>query len=186
MSEQLRAKNKKTLSRLLLVVVGMVGFAFALVPLYNVFCSITGINGKTAGKTTASVNMQQDSSRTIRLEFLAMENTEIKATFHPRKSGLDINPGKIYSTDFYVKNNTDKAIVLQAIPSISPGQVALYLHKTECFCFNQQPLKPGEEKWMPLRFFLDTEFPEDIKELTLQYTLFDVTPTTAMSTVTGK
>lgn len=185
MSEQLKAKNKKTLSRLLLVVVGMLGFAFALVPLYNVFCNITGINGKTAGKTTASVDMQQDSSRSVRLEFLAIEHSDI-AQFHPRVTGLDLHPGKVYSTDFYVKNNTNKSLVLQAIPSISPGEVALFLHKTECFCFTQQPLKPGEEKWMPLRFFLDTEFPEDIKELTLQYTLFDVTPTQPTSTVTGK
>ncbi len=185
MSEQLKVKNKKTLSRLLLIVVGMVGFSFALVPLYNVFCSITGINGKTAGKTTASVTMQQDDSRSIRLEFLAIQHSDI-AQFHPRVMGMDLHPGKVYSTDFYVKNNTDKPIILQAVPSISPGEVALFLHKTECFCFSQQPLKPGEEKWMPLRFFLDTEFPEDIKELTLQYTLFDVTPSKTTGAVTGK
>jgi len=186
MRDQITAKNKKTLFRLLLLVVGMVGFSFALVPLYNVFCNITGINGKTAGKTEVQAGMQQDKSRTIRLEFLAFANTEVIADFHLRKSGMDIHPGKLYSTEFYVKNNTDKNIVIQAVPSVSPGEVALFLHKTECFCFRQQPLKPGEEKWMPLRFFLDTEFPKDIKELTLQYTLFDITPQTKGHAVAAK
>ena len=179
-----QGKNKKTLGRLLLFAVGMVGFSFALVPLYNVFCSVTGLNGKTGGKVNPVADMKVQQ-RQIRLEFLTMENGGLNANFHSRHSGMDLHPGKIYLTDFHVKNKTDKDVVFQAVPSIAPGELAAYLHKTECFCFTQQKLKPGEEKWMPVRFFLDTDFPQDYKELTLQYTLFDVTSSVTKNTGTG-
>lgn len=177
----LEQKNKRLLLRLIGLVGGMTLFAFALVPLYDVFCDITGINGKTAGQTQASANMQVDQSRSITLSFIAIKPADIIASFKPRVSQMEVNPGKVYETDFYVENNTDKDVVLQAVPSIAPGQVALFLHKTECFCFNQQPLAAGEGKWLPLRFFLDTEFPEENEELTLQYTLYDVSATTTTS-----
>jgi len=171
----LKQKNRKILFRLVVVAVGMIGFSFALVPLYNVFCSVTGINGKTGGQTTASASMQEDDSRDISIEFIAMNGKEGELEFRPRNNRMELHPGKIYSTEFYVKNLTNKAVVLQAVPSISPGSVALMLHKTECFCFTQQPLAAGEEKWMPVHFFLDSEFPKDIQKMTLQYTLYDIT-----------
>jgi cytochrome c oxidase assembly protein subunit 11 len=176
MSEQqsLETKNRRLLLRLLGAVAGMTLFAFALVPLYDVFCDLTGINGKTGGKTEANANMQVDASRSISLDFIAIKSEQMAADFKPKTSQMDINPGQVYETEFYVKNRTDKPVVLQAVPSVAPGQVAVFLHKTECFCFNQQPLQPGEEKWLPLRFFLDTEFPEETQELTLQYTLYDI------------
>ena len=185
MSEQspLQQKNKRLFLRLLGLVGGMTLFAFALVPLYDVFCDLTGINGKTAGQVQASANMQVDESRTITLSFIAIKPADIKASFKPRVSQMEIKPGKIYETDFYVENNTDKDVVLQAVPSIAPGIVALFLHKTECFCFNQQPLAAGEGKWLPLRFFLDTEFPTENEELTLQYTLYDISATTTTTEV---
>jgi len=185
MSEQLslKQKNKRLLLRLMMLVGGMTMFAFALVPLYNVFCDITGINGKTAGKTQASINMQVDQSRTVTISFLAIKPADIKADFKPRVSRLEIHPGKIYKTEFYVENHTNKDIVLQAVPSIAPGQVALFLHKTECFCFSQQPLAAGEGKWLPLQFFLDSEFPEDTEELTLQYTLYNISATAVTKSV---
>ncbi len=172
---ELKAKNRKLLLRLLSVVAGMTLFAFALVPIYDVFCDYTGINGKTGGQEEAATDMQIDGSREISLDFIAMKSSDIKASFHPRQSKMVVHPGKVYLTDFFVKNDTDNPVILQAVPSVSPGLAALMLHKTECFCFNQQPLAAGEEKWMTLRFFLDTEFPEDIHNLTLQYTLYDIT-----------
>ena len=172
--QSLDVKNRRLLLRLIGIVALMTTFAFALIPLYDIFCEVTGINGKTGGKTAASETMQVDASRTVSLGFIAMNSENIEADFKPKVSQMLINPGKIYETEFYVKNNTNTPVILQAVPSVAPGQVAVFLHKTECFCFNQQPLKPGEAKWLPLQFFLDTEFPQENKELTLQYTLYDI------------
>ncbi len=130
--------------------------------------------------------MQADRSRNITLSFIAIKPADIKAGFKPRVSQMEINPGQVYTTDFYVENKTNKDIVLQAVPSIAPGQVAIFLHKTECFCFTQQALAAGEGKWLPLRFFLDTEFPQEKSELTLQYTLYDVSATSKNNAASGK
>ncbi len=187
MSEELtlKQKNKRLLKILLGIVGGMTLFSFAMVPLYDIFCDITGINGKTGDKTQASANMQADTSRTVSLDFVALKPSDIDADFKPKVTQMDINPGQIYETEFYVENHTDKAVVLQAVPSVAPGQAAIFLHKTECFCFNQQPLAAGEGKWLPLRFFLDTEIPEETKELTLQYTLYDISATSEEDVETG-
>ncbi len=170
----LQQKNKRLVIRLMGIVGGMVLFTAAMIPIYDVFCDLTGLNGKTGDKTQASANMEVDTSRLITLGFVAIKPTEIEADFKPRTSQMEINPGQVYETEFYVKNHSDRDVVLQAVPSVAPGQASLFLHKTECFCFNQQPLAAGEEKWLPLRFFLDTEFPEETQELTLQYTLYDI------------
>jgi len=171
----LAQKNRTVLLRLLGGALGMVGFAFALVPLYNVFCNITGFNGKTGEQVEAVANMQAVESRDVSLEFIATKAKDGALQFRPKDKRMELHPGKIYSTEFYVKNDTNKPVVLQAVPSMSPGLSAQYLHKTECFCFSQQPLAAGEEKWMPVHFFLDTDFPEDINKMTLQYTLYDIT-----------
>jgi cytochrome c oxidase assembly protein subunit 11 len=173
----IRTKNRRLLLRLLAVVVGMVGFAFALVPLYNVFCDLTGINGKTGGPVVAS-NLEEDSSRTVALQFIAQKAREmdVEVEFRPRVLSMELHPGKVYVTDFYIRNRTNRPLVFQAVPSLAPGSSALYFHKIECFCFNQQALKPGEEKWMPLRFYVDTELSEKVQDLALSYTLYDITP----------
>jgi cytochrome c oxidase assembly protein subunit 11 len=95
--------------------------------------------------------------------------------FHPTESVLRINPGAVNNTVFYAKNPLGKAMVGQAIPSIAPIRAAEYFHKTECFCFNQQPLGAGAEANMPLQFIVDQDLPADIKTITLSYTIFDVT-----------
>ncbi len=181
----LKQKNKRLLKRLLGVVGGMILFSFAMVPLYDIFCDITGINGKTGDKTEARAEMKADTSRLVTLGFIAINPSDIKAEFKPKVSQMKINPGQIYETEFYVENKTDKAVIMQAVPSVAPGQSAIYLHKTECFCFNQQPLAAGEGKWLPLRFFLDTEFPTETNELTLQYTLYDISAASKNDAETG-
>ena len=174
-AESVAAKNVKTLRRLIALTIVMTGFAFALVPLYDVFCDITGINGKTSAIAAEAKDLVEDKSITVTLGFIAMQSEGVDADFKPQQNTMELHPGKIYSTQFFVRNNTAKAVVFQAVPSVTPGSVALLLHKTECFCFNQQPLAPGEEKWLPLRFYIDNDFPREIKDMTLQYTLYDVT-----------
>lgn len=88
---------------------------------------------------------------------------------------MDVVPGKLYSTNFYVRNPADKTITAQAIPSVTPFRAAQYLHKTECFCFEQQALESGESLDMPMRFIVDASLPKEVTTLTLSYTIFDIT-----------
>ncbi len=169
----LQAANRRTIKRLLFLVAGMFGFVFALVPLYNVFCDLTGLNGKTADGPAQAVIVEPDLSRTVVVEFLASVNENMPWDFRPSVVRMEIHPGKMYRTSFVARNRTDHAMVGQAIPSVTPGQAASHFKKTECFCFTQQKFEAGEERDMPLVFMVDPELPRDINEVTLAYTFFD-------------
>ena len=167
-------KNSTTrvITRLMFVVVGMFGFGFALVPLYDVFCDITGINGKTGDKVTLAENMQVDTSRVIEVEFIASLNDSMPWEFKPMQHSIKVHPGEPTRITYVAVNRTDKAIVGQAVPSVAPGRAAEYFQKTECFCFTEQKLEPGEEKEMPVIFVVDPQLPDDVTQLALSYTFF--------------
>ncbi len=166
----------KTVGKLAVVVVAMFAFVFVvMVPLYNVLCDVLGINGKYTGGQYEVVEAAVDTSRDIRIQFVATNNDGMPWQFRPSESVLTVNPGAVNTTTFYAKNPLSKDMVAQAIPSFSPPRAAEYFHKTECFCFNQQPLKAGGEAQMPLQFIVDQDIPEDIKTITLSYTIFDIT-----------
>ncbi|MDH5736661.1 MAG: cytochrome c oxidase assembly protein [Gammaproteobacteria bacterium] len=178
MSEAVTEKENKLLTRLVLVVVAMFGFGFALVPLYDVFCEITGLNGKTSDEQYVVTGENRiNHERWVTVQFLANNNAGLPWQFRPVVRSLRVNPGEAISTSFYLKNTENRNIVAQAVPSVAPYYAANYFHKTECFCFEQQALAAGEEKDMPLRFIVDTELPEEVTTLTLSYTLFDITET---------
>lgn len=166
--------KQKLLRNLLLFIVAMSGFAFALVPLYNVFCDITGLNGKMDLSVTAATPRGVDMSRTITVEFVVNHNNEMPWQFKPKHQVLIVHPGELAATAYYAKNNTGKTMYAQAIPSISPSKVSKYFKKVECFCFSSQKLGPGESAYLGLRFYLDPDFPADVQRLTLAYTLFDI------------
>ncbi|GAB5381803.1 MAG: cytochrome c oxidase assembly protein [Aliiglaciecola sp.] len=174
-TQDMNQKNGKLVIKLVAIVFGMFGFAFALVPLYEVFCEITGINGKTSDTAAVYEAVEVDRSRVITVEFITRTNTGMPWEFTAQTRKIEVYPGEMNQVDFYVKNSTAKDYVAQAIPSVSPGTAALYVNKTECFCFNHQPLKAGEEALMPMKFYIDPQLPKDIKFFTLQYTLYDVT-----------
>lgn len=167
--------NSALVTKLLLIVVGMFGFGFALVPLYDVFCNVTGINGKTSDTAAVYYDGQVDESRTITVEFITRTHTGMPWEFRAQTKKIKVHPGELNMVEFYVRNPATKDMVAQAIPSVTPGPAALYLNKTECFCFNSQPLAAGSESLMPMRFYVDPQLPEDIHFFTVQYTLFDVT-----------
>lgn len=168
-------QNKKVVIKLVAVVFGMFGFGFALVPLYEVFCEVTGINGKTSDVAATYSNIEIDESRLVTVEFITRINTGMPWKFETQTRRIEVHPGKMQQVDFYAFNPATRDIVGQAVPSVSPGTAAIYLNKTECFCFEQQPLKAGEEVTMPMQFYIDPELPEDINYFTVQYTLYDVT-----------
>lgn len=159
--------------RLLLVVVAMFAFGFALVPIYDVMCKAFGINGKTGGAYTGTQAI--DAERQVRVQFLATNASGMEWEFHPKADQISVNPGATQEMLFVAFNPTDHPMTAQAIPSISPSKAASYFHKTECFCFSQQVLQPGERIEMPVRFIVDRDLPPDVRHLTLAYTLFDIT-----------
>lgn len=165
----------KTVGKLIAVVIGMFAFVFVvMVPLYDVLCEQLGINGKTSGRYQV-VESAIDTDRIIKVQFVASNNEGMPWEFKPTVTMMKVNPGAVNDTVFYAKNPLPKNMVAQAIPSVSPNRAAEYFHKTECFCFNQQPLAAGKETEMPLQFIVDQDLPEDIKTITLSYTIFDVT-----------
>lgn len=186
MSDQEQKKqNKSLVYRLLGITGGMFLFAYALVPIYNVFCDITGINGKTRGQALYN-NVKVDKQRVITVEFITNVNRGMPWEFRPLVKSIEVHPGELNEVHFYAKNRSKQDIVGQSIPSIAPGEAALYLNKTECFCFDQQRLKAGEEAEMPVKFYLDADIPKDIDRLTLSYQLFNVSDSIKFETTASK
>ena len=164
--------NSKIVIRLLAAVIGMFGFGFALVPLYDVFCDITGLNGKTGDQVALSEAWKVDTSREIRVEFIASLNEEMPWEFRPLTKSVTVHPGEPTRIDYVAINKTNHRISGTAVPSVVPGLAAQYFQKTECFCFTEQVLEAKEEKIMPVIFVIDPDISEDINEITLSYTFF--------------
>lgn len=172
------AEHKRLVSTLVLVVVGMFGFGFALVPLYDVFCEITGINGKTNTSSAVASNVV-DAEREVTVEFVTYVRKDMPWQFEPIIERIKVNPGKTTQVAFRATNLSGSDTIGQAIPSVSPGTGALYFSKIECFCFNHQPLPAGETAEMGLVFYVDPELPDEITTLTLSYTLYNITDSVA-------
>ncbi|MFC3909812.1 cytochrome c oxidase assembly protein [Legionella dresdenensis] len=162
---------------LIIIVLGMFGFGFALVPIYNRLCQTLGINGKTYNQAVAydASKAVIAEDREVVVEFVATTNSNIPWAFYPKVKKIRVHPGAIAKLAFYAENKSNYTMSVQAIPSITPGLAAKYLKKTECFCFTRQTLNGHEAMDMPLLFHLDPDLPADIKTITLSYSLFDVT-----------
>lgn len=176
------SKNSlKTIRQLLFVVVGMFGFGFAMVPLYDIICEVTGLNGKTGDKYEEAYTQVVDEDRLVTIQFIANNGENMPWEFRPKVRQMKVHPGKMEFAEFYVRNVTDVTMVGQAVPSVAPQRAASYLHKTECFCFEEQQLADGEDLLMPLNFIIDSEIPKDVTTLTLSYTLYDITDRVALA-----
>ncbi|VAW59723.1 Cytochrome oxidase biogenesis protein Cox11-CtaG, copper delivery to Cox1 [hydrothermal vent metagenome] len=171
-NKPLQPTTRRIIGKLVLLVVVMFGFGFALVPLYDVFCDVTGLNGKTGGKVNFTSAPVVDEKRLVKVTFLASLNESMPWKFRPQQTSVEVHPGQPTTITYIAKNNASYTITGQAVPSVAPGLAAAYFQKTECFCFTQQALKPGEEKVMPVTFIVDSQLPEDMNELTLSYTFF--------------
>lgn len=179
----INATQKITL-KLVVAAVGMFVFAvFLMPPLYDVFCEITGIGGKTAGQYEGAV-AAVDAEREVKIQFVATNNGAMPWEFAPVEYQVRVHPGEKTAVEFYARNPTSRDMVAQAIPNVTPNNAAEFFHKTECFCFNKQPLKAGEETKMGLVFIVDPELPASVTTITLSYTLFDVTEATAAEVAT--
>ena len=180
MPTNLLALNRQILVKLMVVVVLMFGFGYALVPMYQALCEVTGINvltnkndyGTRAFRPNKSTNTQVDYTRTVTVEFDS--NSRGPFTFKPLKNYLEVHPGEMVQIMYEVVNNFDRPIMAQAIPSYTPKIATEYFTKLECFCFQQQTLGPLQAKELPVVFVVDRSLPKDVKTIILSYTFFEI------------
>ncbi len=174
----------KTAAKLMLIVVGMFGFGFALVPLYDLLCEVTGLGGRTGGQYTIDpATHTVDKTRLVRVNFITNTNAGMPWAFWSEKGGVRVHPGQPKLVKFFVRNPTDRVMIGKAVPSVAPMRASAFFHKTECFCFEQQMLQPGETLELPMRFIVGSQLPKNIDLINLSYTLFDVTEITASAPV---
>ena len=172
----MQAKNSKSIvTKLALVSVFMFGFGYVLVPLYDVFCELTGLRFTQESNELVSQEIQEDTTRVVTVEFDVSMNESMPWKVRPAASKLQVHPGRVYTTNYIAKNTTQSDMVGQAVPSIAPFVANRHLVKTECFCFENQPIGAGEEVEMALSFMVNPKLPKDVKVITLSYTFFDIT-----------
>ena len=177
----------RLVGRLVLVVAAAFAFGFALVPLYDVLCEATGFNGKTGDRkvvregigvgglvASAPAPSRVVTSRTVRVEFTGTVMPGLPWDMRPLTLSLDLHPGELQQVKYLVRNTSDRTIVGQAVPSVTPGQAAQHFEKLDCFCFAQQTFAPGEARELPLTFIVKPELDEDIRHITLSYAFFSV------------
>ena len=170
--EELRLANKRLALKLGAGAVVALAFGFALVPLYNVLCEATGLNGKTNAESARTAAVKVDKSRWVTVQFTGTIMPGLSWEFHPLVASMRVHPGEITRVSYYAKNPTNQTIVGQAVPSITPGQAAQHFVKLDCFCFRQQALEPGAEKEMGLTFIISPELSKEVGTVTLSYAFF--------------
>ena len=169
----LRRDNLHLTGKLVVVCVLMLGFGYALVPLYDAICTALGINVLSQSERRDAVaNTQIDTSRKVIVEFDA--NARGPWDFKPAKNFVEVHPGELVTVMYTFRNKQSRAMAAQAIPSYAPMQSMAHFHKYECFCFQEYSLKPGEEKEWPVVFVVDPKLPKDVNTITLSYTFFEV------------
>jgi len=174
MNAPVKLRPHRALSlKVLGIALGSFAFGYALVPFYNVLCSITGLGDQTALARRAVAVEKPDLTRTITVDFMAELPSVGSWAFRPLARSIEIHPGKLYSTEYFAQNLTGFATVAQAVPNISPSKAAAYFHKTECFCFSPQRFAKDEQKTMPVRFIVDPQLPSYIDRITLSYMFYD-------------
>ena len=167
-------RNTRTVVSLVTVVIGMVGLAFASVPLYRVFCSATGFGGTTQ-RATAAPKQIADAIVTVRFD--AQTAPDLAWEFEPEVKEVRVRPGEQREVFFRAVNRSNEPLTGTATYNVTPTKSGIYFDKLQCFCFTEQHLAPGEHKDMGVSFFVDPDIlrdPEtqDVKTITLSYSMF--------------
>jgi len=171
---QLNLANRRLVNWLAVTVVAMFAFGYALVPLYEVFCEVTGFSGRTGVVDEVDTGIV-DQSRWVTVQFVGITNSSLDWDFGPNQKTMLVRPGALYETSFSARNRSSTTTIGSARPSVSPIEASRYFNKTECFCFTSQAFSSGESRDMPVRFVVDANLPSDVNMLTLSYTFFNVT-----------
>jgi cytochrome c oxidase assembly protein subunit 11 len=172
MSLSVAGDNNRLLRKLLVIAVAMFGFGFALVPLYEKICQVTGIRNLLR-PDHVPVNTQVDKTRTLTVEF-DTNTHKLPWTFKPVMPHVELHPGQLTEVMYEIRNNQDRPVTGQAIPSYSPPLAAQHFMKLQCFCFDKHTLAPGEVKHMPIVFVVDPALPKTVNTITLSFTFFEV------------
>ncbi|MGE0187944.1 MAG: cytochrome c oxidase assembly protein [Steroidobacteraceae bacterium] len=175
--QQLHRQNKKLTRSLWWFVAGSFAFGFALVPLYDVMCSVTGYGDKKELLQAAQASTTVDVNRIVTVEFVSSMPTVGAWDFKPEQSELKVHPGQLYEVTFRAKNLVAQAVTVQAIPSIAPGSATQYFRKTDCFCFTPQHFAANQERELKVRFFVDPALPHNVDRISLGYAMFDLPQT---------
>ncbi len=174
--------NGALVGRLAVFAVAMFGFGFfALPPLYEAFCEITGFGGRTNDTAVAAAEAP-DFGREIRIEFMTTVNNYAPWTFEADADSMVVHPGKMYYATFTAKNTTEQTLVGQAVPSVAPVSASNHFQKIECFCFNSQEFAGNQELSLPLQFIVDPNLPDYIDTITLSYTFYKTDQVAANAT----
>jgi len=171
-AKQQAQDNLTVLRKMLVVACVMFGFGFALVPFYKKICEVTGVNNVL--KADEIANTQVDAARWLTVEFDTNVRDNLPWTFRPLEKSVRFHPGELMQVMFEIRNNSNRAITGQAIPSYGPQVAAGYFKKLECFCFSQQTLQPGEVRRMPVVFVIENGLPQDVNTVTLSYSFFEI------------
>ena len=165
------ASNRKTMLILSGVGLSMLALGFASKPLYDTFCKVTGYGGTTR---YAEDNLSEVLDRKVQVSFDANVNG-LPWDFVPEQQNMTVQIGQTGLAYYKVKNNSNKAMVGTATFNVTPIKAAPFFIKTECFCFTEQRVEPGQEISMPVLYFVDPQLDEDerlkdVKDITLSYT----------------
>jgi cytochrome c oxidase assembly protein subunit 11 len=178
-------RNRRTALLLGGMVGLMFGFGFAMVPLYNLLCQVTGTQSialRTAAGKDRVTREGVDTARLVTVKFDTTVNPNLPWEFAPATSMLKVHPGRIYEVNFVARNRSSATVTSQAIPSVAPWQANPYFSKLECFCFQRQTLEGKASTEMPLRFMVTRQLPDEINSLTLSYSLMRLQPGQATDT----
>jgi cytochrome c oxidase assembly protein subunit 11 len=169
MNAELELRNRQLMGKLLVIAVGMLGFGFAMVPMYRQVCEAIGISQT---RVVAPVNTQVDTSREVKVELVA-NNAGLPWRFEPVEREVTLNPGALATVRYRVVNNLGRPVTAHAVMTTAPAVAARYILKQECFCFTDQTLQPGETREMPVVFRVSADAPRDLTTIALSYTFFE-------------
>lgn len=168
-------RNQRTGAVLFGLVFGMTALAFASVPLYRLYCQVTGYGGNIVNRADSFPTVQLD--RQVRVQFMAAVDPGLPWVFRPEESSQTLKIGEPGLIKFIAYNKSSAATSGTAIYNIAPDEATRYFHKVQCFCFQEQALKPGEHAEMPVSYFIDPAINDDpdlkgLSVVTLSYTFY--------------
>jgi cytochrome c oxidase assembly protein subunit 11 len=165
----LEARNRKLMGKLVVIALGMLGFGFALVPMYRQICEAIGI---TQTRVVAAANTQVDASRSVTVELIA-STVGLPWRFEAIDRTVTIHPGELKTVRYRVVNTLGRPVTAHAVMNTAPALANRYIEKRECFCDSAQTLAPGETREMPVVFRVRSDAPADLTTVSLSYTFFE-------------
>jgi len=170
--QQTPRPHRSLVLRLALMALGSFAFGFALVPLYDVVCAVTGAGNLATLRSASTVVESPDATRTVTVQFVASLPTYGSWEFAPGVAEMRVHPGQLYEAKFHARNLTGRETIAQAVPSVAPSRAAAYFRKTECFCFKPQHFAKDEARDLIVRFYVDRELPAGLDRITLAYVFY--------------